>query len=157
MAAAAGLGRPRPYDLRHSFASLLIREQRASIVERADLELLTPRGLRTLSPADPDYQGTYSGGPDERDGAYHQGTVWPWLFGFHVEASLRAFPRDRARQERLGTLLEGLLECLDEVGLGHVSEVFDGDPPHRPGGTFAQAWNTAELLRARRMLAEGRA
>ncbi len=96
-------------------------------------------------------------GVTERDGAYHQGTVWPWLLGFHVEASLRAFPRDAARRTRLAGLLDGLLEELDRAGLGHVSEVFDGDAPHEPGGTIAQAWNTAELLRARRLLAEGRA
>ncbi|HVS17536.1 MAG TPA: amylo-alpha-1,6-glucosidase, partial [Planctomycetota bacterium] len=126
-------------------------------VECAERELLTPRGLRTLSPLDPAYRGRYAGDVTARDAAYHQGTVWPWLFGFHVEASLRAFPRDRARHARLQGVLEGLLEELDRAGLGHVSEVFDGDAPHAPGGTIAQAWNTAELLRARRLLAEGRA
>jgi predicted glycogen debranching enzyme len=137
--------------------SPLSRDQRAAVVECAERELLTPRGLRTLSPQDPSYRGRYAGDVAARDAAYHQGTVWPWLLGFHVEASLRAFPRDAARRARLGVLLDGLLEELDRAGLGHVSEVFDGDAPHEPGGTIAQAWNTAELLRARRMLAEGRA
>jgi len=137
--------------------SPLSRDQRAGVVECAERELVTPRGLRTLSPADPAYRGRYAGDVEARDAAYHQGTVWPWLLGSHVEASLRAFPDDRARHARLQDLLEGLDAELERAGLGHVSEVFDGDAPHEPGGTIAQAWNTAELLRARRMLAEGRA
>lgn len=134
--------------------SPLSEAQRAAVVTRSERELLTPRGLRTLSPADPDYQGTFAGGPEERDRAYHQGTVWPWLFGFHVEASLRAFPGDAERRERLARQVDEIVSQCGEAGLAHVSEVFDGDPPHRPGGTFAQAWNTAELLRSRALLAK---
>lgn len=137
--------------------SPLSQDQRAGVVECAEHELLTPRGLRTLSPREAGYRGRYGGDVVARDAAYHQGTVWPWLLGFHVEASLRAFPGDRARAQRLAALLEGLLDELDRAGLGHVSEVFDGDAPHESGGTIAQAWNSGELLRARRMLAEGRA
>lgn len=132
------------------------RAQRAAIVAKARAELLTPVGLRTLSPLDPAYRGRYEGGVDERDRAYHQGTAWPWLGGFYVEAALRAATsRGRSREAAaLRAWLDGLLPELDRAGLDHVSEVFDGDPPHRPGGTFAQAWNTGELLRACALVAE---
>lgn len=132
--------------------SPLTREMRAGIVRRAEAELVTPFGLRTLSPRDPAYLGSYQGGPVQRDSAYHQGTVWPWLAGFHVEACLAAFGDDARRRARLGEWIAGLEACTKSAGLGHVSEVFDGDPPHRPGGSFAQAWSTAEVLRARRLL-----
>jgi predicted glycogen debranching enzyme len=130
--------------------SPLERRQRASIVRIAREKLLTPRGLRTLAPDDPGYRPVYAGGPAERDGAYHQGTVWPWLLGSYVEAALRAFGR-RTREpvvRELPALLEGFLPHLDEAGWNQVSEVFDAEPPHRPGGTPAQAWSVAELLRA---------
>ena len=135
----------------------LTKSQRQAVVRTAERELLTPRGLRTLSPSDPAYRGRYRGGPEERDAAYHQGTVWPWLLGFYVEASLRAFRPTKARLAALQQLVDGLAPELDRAGWGHVSEVFDGDEPHEPGGCFAQAWNTAEWLRARHLLAEGRA
>lgn len=135
--------------------SPLGRAQRSKIVRTAERELVTPVGLRTLARGDVDYVGRYEGGPEERDGAYHQGTVWPWLFGAFVEASLRAEPPTRALRSRLKRLVDGLSRELDCAGIGHVSEVFDGDAPHRPGGTVAQAWNTAEWLRARWLLAGG--
>jgi len=95
--------------------------------------------------------GVYGGGLEGRDRAYHQGTVWPWPAGFYVEAALRAAPK-RSRKKVATELLQWLDQLLatelDRAGIDHVSEVFDGDPPHRPGGTFAQAWNTGELLRA---------
>lgn len=129
----------------------LSREQRSDVVACSRAELLTARGLRTLGPKDRAYQGRFSGGPEERDQAYHQGTVWPWLLGFHVEAALACGAQTPAE---LRALLDGFAEHLGEAGLGHVSEVFDGDPPHRPGGTIAQAWSTAEMLRAYRLLDE---
>lgn len=136
--------------------SPLSRAQRAGVVTRARGELLTPRGLRTLSPLAPGYRGRYAGGVDERDAAYHQGTAWPWLGGFFVEAALAAAaPRDRrAEAVRLRQWLDGFQPELDRAGLDHVSEVFDGDEPQRPGGTFAQAWNSGELLRALALCAE---
>lgn len=130
--------------------------QRAGVVAKARAELVTPVGLRTLSPLDPAYRGRYEGGIDARDRAYHQGTVWPWLAGFYVEAALAAVPR-KARKAEAAALREwlaGFAPELARAGLDHVSEVFDGDPPHRPGGTFAQAWNTGELLRAAALVAE---
>jgi len=137
--------------------SPLRREQRRAVVACADAELRTPRGLRTLSPRDPRYRGRYEGDVVARDAAYHQGTAWPWLCGFHVEASLRAAdPAGRPAAARaLAAWLHGFLPDLDLAGVDHVSEVYDGDPPQRPGGTFAQAWNTGELLRALQLCAAG--
>ena len=135
--------------------SPLSSTQRADVVHRAELELLTPRGLRTLTPHDPEYRGRYAGTPHERDSAYHQGTVWPWLLGFYCEAALRANGTSAVPQ--LVKLLDGLDAETASHGLNHISEVYDGDPPHRPGGCFAQAWSTAELLRARRMVEEASA
>jgi len=136
--------------------SPLTRAQRKHVVEHAQKELLTPKGLRTLSPRHPGYVGTYAGSPEERDAAYHQGTVWPWLLGFYAEAWLRANGTKKKELAAMAELFDHLEEELDRAGLNHLSEVFGGDPPHRPGGTPAQAWNTAELLRARAMLARGR-
>ncbi|MDA1259714.1 MAG: glycogen debranching enzyme N-terminal domain-containing protein [Planctomycetota bacterium] len=137
--------------------SPLSRGKRTDVMRHAGKFLLTPCGLRTLSPDDPAYCPRYAGTPDARDGAYHQGTVWPWLMGFYVEAHLRAFGNAPANLERLRELVEGFGAQLEQAGLGHVSEVFDGDPPHRPGGTIAQAWNSGELLRALRMIEDGQA
>ncbi len=130
--------------------SPLTLAQRAGVVKKAAAELLTPRGLRTLSPRDPAYRGRYEGGIDSRDGAYHQGTAWPWLGGFYVEAALRSVSKQKRSKVvlELRAWLAGFLPELDRAGLDHVSEVFDGDEPQRPGGTFAQAWNSGELLRA---------
>lgn len=132
--------------------SPLSRSQRADVVARAEAELLTPRGLRTLSPEDPDYQGRCEGGPEERDLSYHQGSVWPWLLGFYCEALLRAHGPTPELRARIESLIADFDEHLDTQGLCHVSEVFDGDPPHRPSGCIAQAWSTAELLRAAALL-----
>lgn len=133
--------------------SPLSPEQRASIVTVARRELVTPRGLRTLSPKDAAYKGSYGGDQDTRDRAYHQGTVWPWLLGCYVEASLRAAGGDKpALHRELRELLDGFDEHLLASGLLQVSEVFDGDPPHRPGGTIAQAWSCAEILRSYSLL-----
>ena len=136
--------------------SPLSRAQRAAVVAAANRDLLTPRGLRTLAPSSPSYRSRYEGGQDQRDHAYHQGTVWPWLSGFYVEASLRAADPSHAAEvaRNLAQWLEGFVPETQRSGLGHVSEVFDGDAPQRPGGTFAQAWNTGELLRALRMCSD---
>lgn len=136
--------------------SPLSREQRADVVAAARASLLVPCGLRTLAPEENGYKGRYQGGPEERDQAYHQGTAWPWLLGAYVEASLRAHGHDHAVRDELRALLEGFGAELDKAGLGHVSEVYDGDPPHRPGGSIAQAWSSAELLRAWQMLEQQR-
>lgn len=131
--------------------SPLTAAQRQGVVRMAKAHLVTPCGLRTLSPEDTNYIGIYGGGLEGRDNAYHQGTVWPWPAGFFVEAALRAAPKKSRKSEAI-TLQRWLHEMLQtelsRAGIDHVSEVFDGDAPHRPDGTFAQAWNTGELLRA---------
>jgi glycogen debranching enzyme len=106
-------------------------------------ELLTPFGLRTLTPHDPRYAGRFGG-----DISYHNGCVWPWLMGFYVEAALRlGEPR-----EKLVPLLEPLLLHTHDAGLGTISEIFDGDMPHEPNGCISQAWSVAEVIRAYHML-----
>ena len=106
--------------------------------------LLTPRGLRTLSPEDPAYRGRCEGGPAERDEAYHQGTVWPWLIGAYWRAAIRL--HGSARRGEARHWLRGFAPHLREACVGQCSEIFDGDAPHTPRGAFAQAWSVAELL-----------
>jgi predicted glycogen debranching enzyme len=117
------------------------------VVDLVERELLTPYGLRTLSPNDPRYQGRYEGDLRARDHAYHQGTVWPWLVGPYIRAYLLAHGRSEATRTHCLKILEPLARHLGEAGLGQISEIFDGDPPHRPHGCIAQAWSVAELLR----------
>ncbi|HEV3423138.1 MAG TPA: amylo-alpha-1,6-glucosidase [Paraburkholderia sp.] len=127
-----------------------------AVVDQVGTHLLTPLGLRTLAPSDPAYRGRYAGAQVERDGAYHQGTVWPWLIGPFVEAWLRVHQPDAgARAQARTRFLAPLVEHLDHAGLDHVSEVADGDAPHTPGGTPFQAWSLGEMLRVKRMLANG--
>lgn len=121
--------------------------QRA-VLETCGRALLTALGLRTLGPGEPGYQGTYGGGPAERDGAYHQGTVWPWLIGPYAGAHLRIH-NDPAAVRRL---LEPLVAHLGEYGIGSIAECADGDPPHAPRAAIAEAWSVAEVLRIWRRL-----
>ena len=126
----------------------------ARIVQCVEDDLLTPLGLRTLSPKHPAYCPHYGGSQLARDGAYHQGTVWPWLMGPFVQAWLRVRGDNAAaRAEARSRFLPPLLAHLDEAGLGHVSEVADGDAPHRVGGCPFQAWSMGELIRVRAMVA----
>lgn len=127
----------------------------AGIVVLVERRLLTPLGLRTLDPGDPGYRGRYEGGLWERDGAYHQGTAWPWLLGPFVEAWLRV--RDNAPEARAAArarFLPPLRAHLGEAGLGSVSEIVDGDAPHLPRGCPFQAWSIGELIRIEAMLVE---
>jgi glycogen debranching enzyme len=118
-------------------------------VDRCARELATPVGLRSLAPGSPGYAGRYQGGPRERDGAYHQGTAWSWLLGPFALAPIRVHGDRDAALSWLAPVRDHLLEgCV-----GSVSEIFDGDAPHRPRGCFAQAWSVAEVLRAWRALA----
>jgi predicted glycogen debranching enzyme len=114
------------------------------VLEAVERELVTPVGLRSLSPRHPDYKPTYRGDLLTRDAAYHQGTVWSWLIGAYVDAVLRVDPNDLGRARRA---LDGLIAHLSENCIGFVGEVFDAEPPYTPGGCVAQAWGVAELLR----------
>jgi len=139
-------------------ARVLVAPERARrIVEVLERELWTPLGLRTLPTWDPRYQGRYAGGPLERDRAYHQGTVWPWLLGPFVEAWVRAQGNTaEARTRARARFVAPLRAHLAQAGLGHVSEVADGDFPHRPGGCPFQAWSLGELLRLERVVLASR-
>lgn len=120
-------------------------------LEAVRAKLLTPVGLRTLSPEDPDYRPFYRGGQTERDTSYHQGTVWPWLLGLYADA-VTAIDGPTAATEEMMPVLTALSAHLRTEGcIGQISEVFDGDAPHRPGGTPAQAWSVSEVLRVAKM------
>jgi predicted glycogen debranching enzyme len=127
--------------------SMLPRDRSRSVVEKVEEHLLTPFGLRTLAPSDPQYRGHYTGGPKERDGAYHQGTVWSWLLGPFITAYIKVNGGSEEARRRAQAWLSPLESHLAEAGLGHVSEIFEGDTPHRPCGCIAQAWSVAEILR----------
>lgn len=130
-----------------------ISEQiRNLILEVAKKELLTPRGLRTLSPNHPDYIGKYQGDQATRDSAYHQGTVWPWLIGHYVEGYLKIHGKSGLIAAR--NIYTNFEETIREHGIGTISEIYEGDPPHRPDGTISQAWSVAELLRINFLLDE---
>jgi len=127
---------------------LLDGDRARRVVDAVEARLWTPLGLRSLAPGELGYTGRYEGGVHERDGAYHQGTVWPWLIGPFVEAWVRVRRGTReAKREARSRFLDPLLAHLDEAGLGHISEIADGDPPHTPRGCPFQAWSIGEALR----------
>ena len=134
---------------------VLVEPYASRVVETVEHKLLTPLGLRSLAPGEPGYRPHYGGGVPERDGAYHQGTAWPWLIGPFVEAWLRVRGNTpEARREADERFLSPLREHLGVAGLGHISEVADAEPSHRPGGCPFQAWSLGELLRASRLVAD---
>ena len=124
--------------------SMVDDERALMIVEKVEAELLTPVGLRSLSPRDKNYVPLYIGSPFRRDSAYHQGTVWAWLIGPFIDAYRRVRPGNEAGVDEI---LAGFESHLNEAGLGQISEIFDADPPHSPRGCPAQAWSGAEVLR----------
>jgi predicted glycogen debranching enzyme len=128
---------------------ILDSARQPAVVETVRAHLLTPFGLRTLSPRHPAYLGRYAGTPRERDSAYHQGTVWPWLLGAYGDALFRVASDPQRAVRHLLDTIEPIWErhLLGEAGLGSVSEIFDGDPPHPPQGCIAQAWSVGELIR----------
>lgn len=123
-------------------------KQAEKILQKVESELYTPIGLRSLSPRDSAYRGIYQGGPLERDGAYHQGTVWPWLLGAFVEAWVRVNGATSAcKKEARERFLKPLLSFDKAYGAGHLPEIADGDSPHQPRGCPFQAWSVAEAIR----------
>ncbi len=127
--------------------TMLQPERAQSVVQTVERHLLTPYGLRSLSPSHPDYRPRYEGDSLSRDGAYHQGTVWAWLIGPFITAYLKVNNRTPASLAQAKQWLRPFRTHLSEAGLGHISEIFDADPPHTPRGCIAQAWSVAEVLR----------
>jgi predicted glycogen debranching enzyme len=128
--------------------SPLNQQMQRCVVDTVKEHLLTPYGLRTLSPLDINYQGSYGGGVQQRDRAYHNGTIWPWLIGAFGEAILKTYPDRHMAIKILEPCLKGLESHFFKAGaLGSLSEVFSGDFPHQPDGCVAQAWSVAELIR----------
>ena len=134
-------------SLKYSPLNDEIKEQ---VLKRIKKELMTPRGLRTLSPKSPDYKGIYEGNQEQRDKAYHQGTVWPWLLGHFCEGYLKIY-KERG-VEFVSKLIEGFEEVICEHGISSISEIYDGNPPHKPKGAISQAWSVAEILRIMRLI-----
>ncbi len=129
------------------FPVLTDRERAASVLRIIEGELLTPYGLRSLSPRDPNYRGHYAGDAYARDTGYHQGAVWTWLLGAYITAYLNVEGRTPHTRARAQAWTEAMRKHLDQAGVGQISEIFDGDAPHSPRGAIAQAWSVAELLR----------
>jgi predicted glycogen debranching enzyme len=131
---------------------VLDRTRWAAVMEVVEKRLLTPYGLRSLAPNEPDYKPQYWGDLRTRDAAYHQGTVWAWLIGPFMDAWLKLHPGERAQGR---TYLLGLIDHLNEFGVGSIAEIFDAEPPYTPRGCIAQAWSVAEELRCLVLTAEG--
>jgi predicted glycogen debranching enzyme len=122
--------------------SPLTPEQQKAVVDVCGRSLLTSHGLRSLAPGSAGYVGSYGGNPQQRDSAYHQGTVWPWLIGPFAQAHYRVYQDAVAAR----SFLKPLLCHLSDHGLGTIGEICDGDPPHTPRGCIAQAWSVGQLL-----------
>lgn len=134
-------------SLKYSPVDLHIQK---AVLETINNELLTPRGLRTLSPKNPYYKGIYSGSQEERDSAYHQGTVWPWLLGHFCEGYLKI--HKESGYSKVKSLIYGFEEEMNKDGVGSISEIYDGDPPHHGKGAISQAWSVSEILRIMKKL-----
>jgi predicted glycogen debranching enzyme len=126
---------------------LVSKKQADRVLDVVRAKLLTPVGIRTLPPDDPRYRPRYEGGVADRDGAYHQGTVWPFLLGPFVTAWITTKGRSPKIKKQAREFLQGIERRLDEACLGQVSEIIDAEPPHAPRGCPAQAWSVAEPLR----------
>jgi predicted glycogen debranching enzyme len=134
-----------------SLAHVMLDEvQIDRVLKTVRQHLLTPKGLRTLSPRNPLYEGRYEGSQPERDRQYHQGTVWPWLLEHYVRASFELL--GDSFLPYASELLEHFVEDMTIAGIGTVSEIYDGDPPHHPRGAISQAWSVAALLRIHEMI-----
>ncbi len=127
--------------------SMLSAAKARKVVDKVEAELLTPVGLRSLSPNDPQYVPVYIGSPLDRDAGYHQGTVWGWLIGPFVDAYRKVHSADAKCNKQVDEIIAGFRKHMTDAMAGQVSEIFDADPPHAPRGCAAQAWSVAELLR----------
>ncbi|HEX4123172.1 MAG TPA: amylo-alpha-1,6-glucosidase [Tepidisphaeraceae bacterium] len=127
--------------------SPLLPEQQSAVVEVVRRELLTPYGIRTLARTEPGYHGRYAGPQSQRDAAYHNGTVWPWLIGPFLSAFLRVNNHSEESKTQARRWLTPLIEQTESAGIGQIAEIYEGDEPHRPVGCPAQAWSVAEVLR----------
>jgi len=125
--------------------SMLTKDQMQRVLDVADRDLVTSRGLRTLSPGHPLYKGSYKGNQEERDNAYHNGTVWPWLLGPFCEGWLKVYGKQGV--QKVKKLIYGFEEVMNEHGVSTISEIYDGDPPHAANGAISQAWSIGEVLR----------
>ncbi len=130
--------------------SPLSEEMKIAVVTKVKNDLLTKRGLRSLSPKNPKYKGIYTGNHSERDLSYHQGTAWPWLLGAFAEAYLQIYGKQG--KDFVSELYNNFKQVMTENGIGTISEIYDGDPPHEARGAISQAWSIAELLRIKWML-----
>ncbi|HEY4788908.1 MAG TPA: amylo-alpha-1,6-glucosidase [Bacteroidales bacterium] len=130
--------------------SPLTSEMKKSIVDLATSELLTPRGLRTLSPKHPNYKGIYEGSQENRDKAYHQGTVWPWLLEPYSRLYLKLYKQSGV--SHIKKLIDGFEEEMTKQGIGTIAEIYNGDPPHHAKGAISQAWSVAALLQMFKMV-----
>ncbi len=128
--------------------SLLTLQQQKSIINIVAKELLTPCGLRTLAPNHPNYHSSYGGDRRDRDGAYHQGTVWTWLIGHFIQAHLKVYQEPETARE----FLTPIADLLENGCIGKIGEIFDAEPPFTPRGCFSQAWSVAEVLRSWKLL-----
>ena len=124
---------------------VLSKDKAEKVFKVVTEKLLTPRGLRSLSQDHPDYKPIYQGNPWHRDGAYHQGTVWSFLLGAYIDALMNL--KGAKGKPEAAKIINTILEHLNEAGVGTVSEIFDGEPPHHPRGCIAQAWSVGEVLR----------
>ena len=129
------------FSLKHA---ILDEKRWSAVLDVSRAKLLTPVGLRSLSPDHKDYKPKYDGDLRARDAAYHQGTVWAWLIGPFIDAWLKVYPDDL---EGAGKFLDGFKPHLRDACIGSISEIFDAEPPFTPRGCVAQAWSVAEVLR----------
>ena len=129
------------------YAILDDKEKAKKVIEKVESNLLTPVGLRSLSPNDLSYCPIYSGSPFDRDSAYHQGTVWAWLIGGYIDTLKKIGENTEESRTKIAEIIKCFETHLSEAGTGQISEIFDAGAPHKPRGCFAQAWSVAEVLR----------
>lgn len=132
--------------------SPLENDQKKKVLDVVTRELLTPKGLRSLSPKSKKYKGIYDGNQELRENAFHQGTVWPWLIGAYIEANFKLYGIHFLHNAK--KLIENYEEDVNKYGLCSVAEVYDGDPPYKPKGAISQAWSVSEILRSMQLVKE---